>query len=137
MFSLQNVLVDPEDGAFYNKEIMMDQLLEYDNLIKAIGALSYVQSNMANLMPLCFRAWKEAVFERRANRILDILSSDRGSHPNSKDMPADERVRSEDEDDGLVEADDDYEEYFFKDQGETDQYVKVIEGSQAIASNFY
>jgi hypothetical protein len=32
-----------------------------------------------------------------------------------------------DEDDGLPEADDDYEEYFYKDLGENDQYVKVIE----------
>ena len=33
----------------------------------------------------------------------------------------------QDHDDGLVEADENYEEYFFKDQGEGDQYVKVVE----------
>lgn len=31
------------------------------------------------------------------------------------------------DDDGLIEADDDYEEYFFRDHGEGEQYVKVVE----------
>ena len=30
---------------------------------------------MSNNVPLVFRAWKEVVFERRANRIHDMLSS--------------------------------------------------------------
>ena len=54
---------------------MMEKLSEYDNLIKAIGALSFVQHQMANKVPLVFRAWKEFVFERRANRIHEMLSS--------------------------------------------------------------
>jgi len=31
------------------------------------------------------------------------------------------------DDDGLIEAEEDYEEYFFRDHGEEEQYVKVIE----------
>mgnify|MGYP006952852633 CR=1 FL=1 len=37
---------------------------------------------MANNVPLVFRAWKEMVFERRANRIHDMLSSQGGDSPN-------------------------------------------------------
>lgn len=76
MFSLEDVLMSPRNpGFFLEKRIMMEQLSEYDNLIKAIGALSFVQQQMANKIPLIFRAWKEMVFERRANRIHDMLSS--------------------------------------------------------------
>ena len=76
MFSLEDVLMSPRNpGLFLEKRIMMEQLSEYDNLIKAIGALSFVQQQMANKIPLIFRAWKEMVFERRANRIHDMLSS--------------------------------------------------------------
>ena len=42
---------------------------------------------------------------------------------NTQDQRIDDFV---DEEDGLIEADDDYEEYFFKDQGEHEQYVKVV-----------
>lgn len=76
MFSLQNVLMSPEkQDQFLNKENMMDQLGEYDNLIKAIGALQYTSKYMANIVPLAFQAWKEMVFEKRANRLHDMLSS--------------------------------------------------------------
>ena len=79
MFSLEDVLMSPRNpGFFLEKRIMMDQLSEYDNLIKAIGALSFVQQQMAHNVPLIFRAWKEMVFERRANRIHDMLSSQGG-----------------------------------------------------------
>lgn len=73
MFSLESVLMS--DDQFHQKDIMMEKLSEYDNLIKAIGALSFVQHQMANKVPLVFRAWKEFVFERRANRIREVLSS--------------------------------------------------------------
>jgi len=64
-------------------------------------------------------------FERRANKIHDMLSSQNSYN----DAEAEERrtksnlggrqdIEFDEEDDGLVEADDDYEEYFFKDQGE-------------------
>ena len=122
MFSLEDVLVSP-DGKFYEKPVMMEKLIEYDNLIKAIGALQYVSQNITNLVPLCFKGWKDVVFERRANRIMDILSSqDEVSSKMKREV-----LHVDDEDEGLAEADEDYEEYFFKDQGETDQYVKVIE----------
>ena len=82
------------------------------------------------------------VFEKRANRLHDMLSSPR-SHQSQEEVlqpgerngggdPTSERLvvkqpHHEDEDDGLVEADDDYEEYFFKDQGEDEQYVRLVE----------
>ena len=62
---------------------MMDQLGEYDNLIKAIGALQYTSKYMANIVPIAFQAWKEMVFEKRANRIHEMLSSP--SNGNSED----------------------------------------------------
>lgn len=40
MFSLESVLMS--NGQFHRKEMMMEKLSEYDNLIKAIGALSFV-----------------------------------------------------------------------------------------------
>jgi hypothetical protein len=44
MFSLEDVLMSPKHkGKFLEKRIMIEQLSEYDNLIKAIGALSFVQ----------------------------------------------------------------------------------------------
>jgi len=62
-------------GEFLDKRIMMDQFGEYDNLIKAIGALQYTSRYMANIVPVIFRVWKEMAFERRANKIHDMLSS--------------------------------------------------------------
>ena len=120
-------------GEFLEKRIMMDQFGEYDNLIKAIGALQYTSRYMANIVPVIFRVWKEMAFERRANKIHDMLSSQNSYN----DAEAEERrtksnlggrqdIEFDEEDDGLVEADDDYEEYFFKDQGEDEQYVKVV-----------
>ena len=114
---------------------MMEQLSEYDNLIKAIGALSFVQNQMANKVPLVFRAWKEFVFERRANRIREVLSSN-----------SEAEQKSENQEDGLQEGEDDYEEYFYDGVGENEQYVKVMdenlqENSASIlpldSSNFY
>lgn len=87
---------------------------------------------MANIVPLAFQAWKEMVFEKRANRLHDMLSSPSshqsenvmfhfaGGQRNPGDDPTSERLvmkhaDQDDEDDGLLEADDDYEEYFFKD----------------------
>jgi hypothetical protein len=40
MFSLENVLMNKKDPKkFLEKKVMMNQLGEYENLIKAIGAL--------------------------------------------------------------------------------------------------
>ena len=64
---------------------MMNQLGEYDNLIKAIGALQYTSKYMANIVPLAFQAWKESVFEKRANRLHDMLSSP-GSHQSEQEL---------------------------------------------------
>ena len=76
MFSLETVLMSPNrPGEFLEKKLMIDKLSEYRNLTKAIGALSYVRTKMTNVMPLVFNAWKEHVFERKANRLHDMLSS--------------------------------------------------------------
>ena len=76
MFSLESVLMSPNrPGEFLEKKLMIEKLSEYRNLTKAIGALSYVRTKMTNVMPLVFNAWKEYVFERKANRLHDMLSS--------------------------------------------------------------
>jgi hypothetical protein len=108
---------------------------------------------MANIVPLAFQAWKEMVFEKRANRLHDMLSSPSshqseqvlfhfaGGQRNPGGDPTSERLMmkqpdQEDEDDGLVEADDDYEEYFFKDQGEDEQYIRLVEQNQINPASF-
>ena len=113
---------------------MMDQFGEYDNLIKAIGALQYTSRYMSNIVPVIFRVWKEMAFERRANKIHDMLSSAENSYHDAEaeerrtksNLGATQDQYRDEEDDGLLEAEDDYEEYFFKDQGEDEQYVKVV-----------
>lgn len=144
MFSLQSVLMSPtHHGQFLEKRIMMDQLGEYENLIKAIGALQYTSRYMAHVLPVVFRSWKEMAFEKRANRIHDMLSSQGDSY---KDMTQPDERRTEqrklidaaldvdlEDDDGLIEADDDYEEYFFRGQGEGDQYVRVVEDNRMMS----
>lgn len=117
MFSLESVLMNKDQ--FHEKEIMMEKLSEYDNLIKAIGALSFVQQQMANHVPLIFRAWKEFVFEKNANRIHDLLSSK---------SEAEESMENQNrEDEGQQEGEEDYEEHFYEGVGENEQYVRVID----------
>ena len=53
----------------------MHELTEYDNLIRAMGALFYTQKKMSNLIPCMFQAWKDMAFENRAKKIRNILSS--------------------------------------------------------------
>jgi hypothetical protein len=71
---------------------------------------------MTHKVPLVFRAWKEFVFERRANRIHEMLSS--------KDK--DEEKSDAKEEEAYGEGDEDYEEYFYNGVGENEQYVKVV-----------
>jgi hypothetical protein len=54
MFSLQNVLMSPQDNNLLEKREMMDRLGEYDNLIKAIGALQFTSKYMSNNVPIIF-----------------------------------------------------------------------------------
>jgi hypothetical protein len=53
---------------------MMDELSEYDNLIKAMGALFFTSKKMGNIIPCIFQAWKEYSFEKRAQKIRNLLS---------------------------------------------------------------
>jgi len=53
---------------------MMEELSEYDNLIKAMGALFYTSKNMSEAIPCIFQAWKEMAFETRARKIRTMLS---------------------------------------------------------------
>lgn len=61
-----------------------------------------------------------------------LSSPSNGNNENSGDKWAsgtkdrENRDQQEEDEDGLVEADDDYEEYFFRDHGEGDQYVKLV-----------
>ena len=65
---------------------MMNQLGEYDNLIKAIGALQYTSKYMANIVPLAFQGWKEMVFEKRAKRLHNMLSSPNSGQQSEAEM---------------------------------------------------
>lgn len=53
---------------------MINELAEYDNLIKAMGALFYSSKRMQDLVPCLFQAWKEYTFEKKANKIRNMLS---------------------------------------------------------------
>ena len=53
---------------------MMDELSEYDNLIRAMGALFYTSKKMGDLVPCIFQAWKEHSFEIKAKKIRQLLS---------------------------------------------------------------
>jgi len=53
---------------------MMEELAEYDNLIRAMGAMFYTSKRMADKVPTVFQAWKEYSFEMRARKIHSILS---------------------------------------------------------------
>ena len=56
------------------KHQMMDELSEYDNLIRAMGALFYTSKKMSNIVPCIIQAWKEIAFENRANKIRNLIS---------------------------------------------------------------
>ena len=56
---------------------MMNELSEYDNLIKAMGALFYTSKKMGEVIPCVFQSWKEFAFESRAKKIHNFLSNEK------------------------------------------------------------
>lgn len=46
--------MSPQDNNLLEKREMMDRLGEYDNLIKAIGALQFTSKYMSNNVPIIF-----------------------------------------------------------------------------------
>ena len=58
-----------------SKNQMMDELAEYENLIRAMGALFYTSKRMSDIVPSVFQAWKEHAFEVRANKIINYISN--------------------------------------------------------------
>ena len=52
MFSLADVLM--KDKKMLNKKQMMKELAEYENLIRAMGALFYTSKSMQNVVPCVF-----------------------------------------------------------------------------------
>eukprot|EP00347_Sterkiella_histriomuscorum_P005050 403358092 len=72
LFSLKNILF--KGNKMISKNQMMDELSEYDNLIRAMGALFYTSKKMGDQIPCIFQAWKEYSFEMRANKIRNLLS---------------------------------------------------------------
>lgn len=74
MFSLDTILF--RGNKLMNKNQMMEELSEYDNLIRAMGALFYTSKKMGEEIPCIFQTWKEFTFERRARKIRHIISID-------------------------------------------------------------
>lgn len=99
----------------------MQQLSEYDNLIKAIGALQFTSKQMTNNVPLIFNAWKEWVFDTQANRVRDVLSSNDTGKVDSRDEDGFEQVHEEE---------DVQEEYM------EEQYVKIVEDHEEFQDSF-
>jgi hypothetical protein len=52
MFSLQNIIV--KNGKLLGKRQLMEELTEYDNLIRAMGALFYTSKQMTDTVPCIF-----------------------------------------------------------------------------------
>jgi hypothetical protein len=75
MFSLEDILF--RQGRLLNKNQMMNELSEYDNLIKAMGALFYTSKKMGEVIPCVFQSWKEFAFESRAKKIHNFLSNEK------------------------------------------------------------
>ena len=51
-FSLQNVIM--HKNRLMKKSKMIDELAEYDNLIKAMGAFFYTSKKMSDVVPVVF-----------------------------------------------------------------------------------
>jgi hypothetical protein len=75
MFSLEDILF--RQGKLLNKNQMMNELSEYDNLIKAMGALFYTSKKMSEIIPCVFQNWKEFAFESKAKKIHNFLSNEK------------------------------------------------------------
>ena len=60
-----------------SKNQMMEELAEYDNLIKAMAALFFTSKKMSEAIPCIFQGWKEFAFESKANKIRTLLSEDK------------------------------------------------------------
>lgn len=56
---------------------MMNELSEYDNLIKAMGALFFTSKKMGEVIPCVFQSWKDYAFENRAKKIHKFLSNEK------------------------------------------------------------
>ena len=56
---------------------MMNELSEYDNLIRAMGALFYTSKKMSEVVPCVFQNWKEFAFESKAKKIHQFLSNEK------------------------------------------------------------
>lgn len=75
MFSLDGVLFTRDGKAMLSKSEMMEELNEYDNLIRALGAIFYTTKRMGSeIMPCIFQAWKEWAFEKKALKIRHMLA---------------------------------------------------------------
>ena len=66
----------------------MKKLEQFDNLINAMGALFYASKRMQTQVPCVFQSWKDFVFERRAGKIHELISSGNNSltSPNKSDL---------------------------------------------------
>lgn len=59
-----------------NKEHLMAKLGRDKNSKRALlAALFFVSKRMSTAVPCIFQAWKDHVFERKAGKIHDMLSS--------------------------------------------------------------
>ena len=75
MFSLDAVLFTRDGKSMLSKNQMIEELSEYENLIRALGALFYTTKRMGSeIMPCAFNAWKEWAFEKKATRIRQLLA---------------------------------------------------------------
>ena len=70
------------------KKQLMRKLEEFDNLINAMGALFYASKRMQTQVPCLFQSWKGYVFEKRANKIHELISSGKITinSPNRSDL---------------------------------------------------
>lgn len=70
------------------KQQLMKKLEVFDNLINAMGALFYASKRMQTQVPCVFQSWKDHVFESRAGKLHELISSGNISltSPNKSDL---------------------------------------------------
>jgi hypothetical protein len=62
-------------NKFLPKHLLMQKLEEYENLMNAMSALTFVSRQITHHIPCVFQALREFAIEQRAGKIQDILSS--------------------------------------------------------------
>ncbi|CDW74649.1 UNKNOWN [Stylonychia lemnae] len=137
-FSLQNILF--KGNKLISKNQMMDELQDYDNLIKAMGALFYASKRAQDQIPCIFQAWKEFSFEQRAGKIRNLLSESQIHQPkqgNNNQMSGTQQHLNDLGSQGMtIQYDNNQSEDYYEDNedfnaAEEEEFMKIQDSNQS------